>query len=203
MCFYLSGMYVINLKRFGASHSDVLVIQDRIQQIFENCQSTRPDNARHPIGAFLASWAEVKLMSNNTRRQALHAAGLAHPRPDAVTAPLFHSGQPFFFAMDKVQVKYEMLRAHFGDGDTVTAAAAAHGYSRAEFYLVAAAFERSGMTGLLDERRGRKGPVKLTQDVHTFLDGLGSCSAAEAAAAVAEQLGVVVHPRTIQRARRR
>ena len=40
-------------------------------------------------------------MSNNTRRQALHAAGLAHPRPDAVTAPLFHSGQPFFFAMDK------------------------------------------------------------------------------------------------------
>jgi transposase len=146
--------------------------------------------------------AEVKLMSN-TRRQALLAAGLAHPRPDAVTAPLFHSGDPFFLAMDKVQVKYEMLRAHFGDGDTVTAAAAAHGYSRAEFYLVAAAFERSGMTGLLDERRGRKGPVKLTQDVHTFLDGLGSCSAAEAAAAVAEQLGVVVHPRTIQRARRR
>jgi transposase len=196
-------MYVINLKPFGASHSDVLVIQDRIQQIFENYQSTRPDNARHPIGVFLASWAEVKLMSNNTRRQALHAAGLAHPRPDAVTAPLFHSGDPFFFALDKVQVKYEMLRAHFGDGDTVTAAAAAHGYSRAEFYLVAAAFERSGMTGLLDERRGRKGPVKLTEDVHTFLDGLAHCSAAEAAAAVADQLGVVVHPRTIQRARRR
>jgi hypothetical protein len=146
---------------------------------------------------------EVTLMSNNTRRQALQAAGLAHSRPDAVTAGLFHSSDPFFFALDKVQVKYEMLRAHFGDGDTVTAAAATHGYSRAEFYLVAAAFERAGMTGLLDERRGRKGPVKLTEDVHAFLDGLGSCSAAEAAAAVAEQLGVVLHPRTIQRARRR
>jgi hypothetical protein len=103
----------------------------------------------------------------------------------------------------KVQVKYEMLRAHFGDGDTVTAAAAAHGYSRAEFYLVAAAFERAGMIGLLDERRGRKGPVKFTQDVHAFLDGLGPCSASEAAAAVAEELGVILHPRSIQRARRR
>jgi hypothetical protein len=151
--------------------------------------------------------SEVPLMNNhnnnNNRRQALQAAGLAHPRPDAVTAPLFGSGDAFFFALDKVQVKYEMLRTHFGDGDTVTAAAAAHGYSRAEFYLVAAAFEHAGMTGLLDERRGRKGPVKLTADVHAFLDGLGPCSAAEAVAAVAEQLGVVLHPRTIQRARRR
>jgi hypothetical protein len=90
--------------------------------------------------------------NNNNRRQALQTTGLAHPRPDAVTAQLFHSGDPFFFAVDKVQVKYEMLRAHFGDGDTVTAAAATHGYSRAEFYLVAAAFEQAGMTGLLDER---------------------------------------------------
>ncbi len=141
-------------------------------------------------------------MSNDTRRQALQAAGLGHPRPDAVTAVLFDNVDPFFFALDKVQVKYEMLRAHFGDGDTVTAAAASHGYSRAEFYLVAAAFDGAGMTGLLDQRRGRKGPVKLTADVHTFLDSVGPCSATDAAAALADQLGVVLHPRTIQRARR-
>jgi hypothetical protein len=30
--------------------------------------------------------------------------------------------------------------------------------------------------------------------VHAFLDGLGPCSAAEAAAAVADQLGVILHP---------
>ena len=142
-------------------------------------------------------------MSTHTRRQALQTAGLAHPRPDAVTAALFHNGDPFFFALDKVQVKYEMLRAHYAEGDTITAAAARHGYSRAEFYLVATAFEHAGMTGLLDERRGRKGPIKLTEDVHTFLDSLGPCSASEAAAALATQLGVVLHPRTIQRARRR
>jgi hypothetical protein len=120
-----------------------------------------------------------------------------------VTSPLFAGTEPFFFAMDKVQVKYEMLRAHFCEGNTVTAAARSHGYSRAEFYLVAAAFDEGGMTGLVDERRGRKGPIKLTDDVRAVLDGLGSCSAPETAAIVAEQLGVRLHPRTIQRARQR
>jgi transposase len=141
-------------------------------------------------------------MSHESRRQALAVAGLVHPRPEAVTAALFEGRSPFFFAPDKVQVKYEMLRAHVVDGLTVTAAARTHGYSRAEFYLVAAAFEEGGMGGLLDERRGRKGPMKLTAEVRAVLDGLGSCSAAEAAAAIESELGVRLHPRSIQRARR-
>ena len=37
------------------------------------------------------------------------------------------------------------------------------------------------MTGLVDKRRGRKGPIKLTEEVMNFLDNLGPCSAAEAA----------------------
>ena len=143
-------------------------------------------------------------MTNNTgRRQALDTVGLVHPRPEDVTASLFKQGSPFFCAFDKVQVKYEMLRAHAVDGDTVTAAARSHGYSRAEFYLVAAAFEETGVTGLLDQRRGRKGPVKLTEDVRAFLDRLGPCSASEAAAALEAKMGVALHPRSIQRARRR
>ena len=51
----------------------------------------------------------------------------------------------------------------------MTAAAAAHGYSRAAFYLVSAAFEQAGMAGLLDERRGRRGPVKLTPEIVEFI----------------------------------
>ena len=62
-----------------------------------------------------------------------------------------------------------MLRAHLLDGVSVTAAAAAHGYSRAGFYLVAAAFEQAGMSGLLDDKRGRRGPVKLTAEIVEFL----------------------------------
>ena len=91
---------------------------------------------------------------------------------EAVGAPLF-AGGGFFLASDKVQVKYEMLRAHLVDGVNVTDAAAAHGYSRAGFYVVQAAFERAGMTGLIDERRGRRGPVKLTAEIAAFLRGTG------------------------------
>jgi len=142
-------------------------------------------------------------MSNDSRRQALEVAGLAHPRPEAVTSPLFRSGDPFFFNLDKVQVKYEMLRARALDGWSVTQTAAAHGYSRAEFYLVSASFEEVGMTGLLEKPRGRKGPTKLTADVLRFLDELGPCTAAEAAAALEAALGVSLHPRSVQRARQR
>ena len=102
-----------------------------------------------------------------TRLRALTEAGLLHPNPDAVLAPLFTGGSGFFLASDKVQVKYEMLRARLVEGVPVSETAAAHGYSRAAFYLVAAAFDQSGMAGLVDERRGRRGPVKLRRRLWT------------------------------------
>lgn len=143
-------------------------------------------------------------MSVESRRAALEAAGLVHPRADAVTAELFGDGGSFFFPADKVQVKYEMLRAVNVDGDTVVAASAAHGYSRAEFYLVQAAFAARGMAGLVDERRGRKGPTKLTAEIVTFLQDTGAQrSGAELAAEVESRFGVSLHRRTVERARRR
>ena len=67
-------------------------------------------------------------MSRESRLEVLEASGLAHPRPGQVTAELFCSGNGFFLAADKAQVKYEVLRAVAVDGVTVVAAAAAHGY---------------------------------------------------------------------------
>ena len=55
-------------------------------------------------------------MTTNTRRRVLGETGLLHPRPEAVTAPLFGGHGSFFLVLDKVQVKYEMLRAHVVDG---------------------------------------------------------------------------------------
>ncbi len=142
-------------------------------------------------------------MSSQSRREALETAGLVHPRPEAVTAELFCSGEPFFLASDKVQVKYEMLRSVLVDGETVTAAAAAHGYSRAEFYLVSRAFEERGMAGLVDERRGRKGPTKLSPEIVEFVRSAGSeRSGAELAREVSDRFGVDLHRRTVERARR-
>ena len=141
-------------------------------------------------------------MSQASRLRALQAEGLLHPRADAVSAQLFAHGG-FFLAADKVQVKYEMLRAHLLDGVSVTAAAAAHGYSRAGFYLVTAAFEQAGMSGLRDDKRGRRGPVKLTAAITEFLHSApASVSGAALTEEVADRLGVRLHRRTVERVRR-
>jgi len=142
-------------------------------------------------------------VTHTSRLRSLEAEGLLHPRPDAVTAALFAPGG-FFLAADKVQVKYEMLRAHLLEEMSVTAAAAAHGYSRAGFYLVATAFEQTGMSGLLDEKRGRRGPVKLTAPIVEFLQSAPvTQSGAELAVQVSDRFGVDLHRRTVERARRR
>jgi transposase len=148
--------------------------------------------------------AEVIAMSERSRRAALEQAGLLHPRAEEVSADLFGCGEPFFLAADKVQVKYEMLRAVAVDGASVVAAAAAHGYSRAEFYLVSAAFSERGMAGLVDGRRGRKGPTKLTAEVAAFVRAAPSeLSGAELTREVEDRFGVSLHRRTVERARRR
>jgi transposase len=138
------------------------------------------------------------------RYRALEQAGLLHPAPEAVVAEPFRSCPEFFASFDKVQVKYEMLRAHVLDGQSASAAARAHGYSRAAFYLVAAAFERSGMVGLLDERPGRRGPVKLSPEVVGFLEARRrarpEASGAELAVELEAALGVRVHRRTVEKA---
>lgn len=142
-------------------------------------------------------------MSNATRRRALEQAGLIHPRPEAVAAPLFDGRESFFLTLDKVQVKYEMLRAHLVDGVSATVAAEQHGYSRAAFYLVTAAFDEVGMQGLLDERRGRRGPLKLTPEIVDFLASAEpNLSGAQLAQLVLHRFGVSLHRRTIERARR-
>jgi transposase len=141
-------------------------------------------------------------VSDMTRLRALTEAGLLHPNPDGVLAPLFTGGSGFFLASDKVQVKYEMLRARIVEHMPVSEAAAEHGYSRAAFYLVAAAFEESGMAGLLDERRGRRGPVKLRPEIVEFIRA-DSGSGAQIAELVADRFGVRLHRRTVERVRGR
>lgn len=143
-------------------------------------------------------------MAESARYRALAQAGLLHPSPEAVRAEPFGSNPGFFAAFDKVQVKYEMLRAHVLGGETATAAAAAHGYSRASFYVVSASFEQAGMAGLVDERPGRRGPVKLSPEVLAFLEGRRrarpEASGAELAGELERAMAVRLHRRTVERA---
>ncbi len=133
-------------------------------------------------------------MTASSRRRSLEATGLVHPNPAAVTAALFETLHPFFLAEDKVQVKYEMLRAHVVDGVSVTASAAEHGYSRAAFYLVSAAFSETGMAGLIDERRGRRGPVKLSPEIVALITSADpEHSAADLVEEISLRFGVSLH----------
>ena len=68
---------------------------------------------------------------------------------------------------------------------------------------MSAAFTQAGMLGLLDERRGRRGPVKLTPAIVAYLaQAPAGVSGAELTAAVADRFGVELHRRTVERARR-
>lgn len=143
-------------------------------------------------------------MTLETRRRSLEAVHLVHPHPEAIQSPLFLSGTPFFLPLDKVQVKYEMLRAHAVEGLHVPRAAEEHGYSRPAFYLIAAAFEERGMLGLLDEPRGRRGPLKLTPEIVEFVRAASTdLSGARLVLQVQEQFGVAFHRRTVERLRSR
>jgi hypothetical protein len=144
------------------------------------------------------------MMDTAARLRALQAAGLLHPDPASVSAPLFDGRNPFFLAADKVQVKYEMLRAHFVDGLSVIGTAAAHGYSRPAYYLIASSFTQVGMRGLLDERRGRRGPLKLSPEIVAFITAAEpDLSGAALAESILGRFGISLHRRTIERARRR
>jgi transposase len=136
------------------------------------------------------------------KRQALRRARLLNPKAAAVHAPLFRR-VPFFDPDDKLQVKYEMLRSHAVDALPIRHAAPQFGYTRQGFYQVQQAFRDAGMAGLLDKKRGRKGPVKCTPDVVAFVvrekHAHPDCSGRDLAERLRAQRGLEVHRRTIEK----
>jgi hypothetical protein len=121
---------------------------------------------------------------------ALAAARAVHRRAGEVSDPLFASSE-FFDARDAVQVKYEMVRRARAGESSVSAAAAAFGFSRQSFYQAAAALEAGGLPGLLPGRPGPRGPRKLTGEVVDHLVGLREADPAlSSAESVTELVGV-------------
>src|SRR6266571_638514 len=90
------------------------------------------------------------------------------------------------------------------DGAPVTAAAAAFGYSRPSYYQAAAALAGSGLEGLEPARPGPRGGHKLTGEIIAWagqqLAADPALRAGRLAGPIAEQFGVRVHPRSIERA---
>ena len=128
-------------------------------------------------------------------------------RPDRVRDPAFTSGNPFFDAQDLVQVKYEMLRRVREDGERVSEASATFGFSRPSFYEAQAAFEQSGLAGLVPQRPGPRRAHKLSDAVVSVLEATLSeqptLNSTDLARVVAARFALSVHPRSIERALRK
>jgi transposase len=141
--------------------------------------------------------------SEDPKVTALRESRCLNPHPGQVSDPAFLAGE-FFDARDAVQVKYEMVRRVTVDGEPVTAAAAAFGYSRPSYYQAAAALAASGLEGLVPARPGPRGGHKLTGEILTWAEEQLAADpqlrAAGLAGLIAGEFGVRVHPRSVERA---
>lgn len=148
----------------------------------------------------------AKAARQDAKARALAEHGVLNPAPDRVTDERFGTGD-FFDPRDLVQVKYEMLRRVRTDGATVTEAAQTFGLSRPTYYQAQRAMATAGLPALVPKRPGPKGAHKLTEAVMAFVDGVRQKDAAVTAAALSQRVrarfGVIVHPRSIERARAR
>ena len=136
------------------------------------------------------------------KTESLREQGALNPRPHAVKSELFQDGD-FFDPRDLVQVRYEMLRRARVEKSPVSRAAATFGFSRPTFYQTQAAFERSGLAGLVPRKRGPREAHKLTPEVVEFVRRCrredGALGAEGLANLIRGRFGVSIHPRTIER----
>lgn len=137
------------------------------------------------------------------KEEALRAARALNPRPEGVIDAAF-AGSEFLDPRDVVQVRYEMVRRVRVEGDTVSGTAADFGFSRPSWYMAAAAIDEGGLPGLVRVRPGPRRAHKLSEEIVAFLtaeraDNPG-LRGAELARRVEDSFGVVVHPRSIERA---
>jgi transposase len=134
---------------------------------------------------------------------ALRQQGALNPHPEQVTDELFLTNE-FFDTRDLVQVKYEMLCRVRSEGQSVSRAAIAFGFSRPSFYQTQASFEQGGLPALIPQKRGPKEAHKLTNAVLAFVRQLReedpSLRPADLATRLRQTYGITVHPRSIERA---
>ena len=134
----------------------------------------------------------------------LRKNGALHPCSEKVSAEWL-SQSAFFDAHDLVQMKYEMLRSASIDDRSVTDAAQTFGLSRVAFYRAQHQHNDQGVMGLLPRKRGPKQPHKLKDAILDFVreqraDGTEPADWQQLSQKIQDRFGIVVHPRSIERA---
>jgi transposase len=145
----------------------------------------------------------AKIGKIDQKASELNRAGTRNLHPEAIMDPLFKEN-PFFDPTDLLQTRYEMLRRHYAEGISVVEAAQAFGVSRPTFYQAQAAFEQSGMFGLLPKQRGLKAGHKLSPAVLEYVMKLKASRPAattkQCIQIIQNRFGITVHRRTLERA---
>jgi transposase len=151
-------------------------------------------------------YSSNRVPANRKKIEALHFSGALHRHPEKVRHPLF-AEHDFFDPLDLVQLKYETVRAVELDGHPIAQAALDFGLSRPTIYEARANLRQAGVEGLLPQKRGPKKARKLTPEVRRYLEELvGSEPDLQAAVLVQRvrtRFGIVLHPRTVEKAVRK
>jgi transposase len=138
---------------------------------------------------------------SDEKQTILRQSHTLHPHPDQVRDPLFTSGSSFFDPRDLVQVKYELLRRVRVEGSSVALACSLFALSRPTFYAAKAAWEESGVAGLLPEPTGPRHAHKLTEEILKEIRPKAlTMSSVQLAEWLQKQHQLSVHPRSIERA---
>jgi transposase len=97
-----------------------------------------------------------------------------------------------------------MLRRVSIDNASVTEVSDEYGMSRPTYYQAKANFDAAGIAGLVPKRPGPRAPHKVHGEVLAFLQARlvpgEPVRARELARLIHNELGIKVHPRTIERA---
>jgi len=106
----------------------------------------------------------AKLKKPDQKTLELKRTGTFNPRPGSISDSLFKQN-PFFDPKDLLQVRYEMLRRHRAEGVSIVDVATKFGVSRPTVYQAQAAFQQTGLSGLLPKHRGPKEGHKLSAEI--------------------------------------
>lgn len=145
----------------------------------------------------------AKLKKLDQKTLELKRTGTLNSHPDSVSDTLFQEN-PFFDPKDLLQVRYEMLRRHSVEGDSIVDVATKFGVSRPTVYQAQMAFQQAGLSGLLPKPRGPKAGHKLSGEVIEYVRTLRAAepglTTVACIKAIQEKFGITIHRRSLERA---
>lgn len=102
------------------------------------------------------------------KEKILLQAGALNKHPEKITSPIFMK-HDFFDPLDKVQIKYEMLRANRVDKIKVSEISKQFNYSRDGFYRILRKFKKNGIAGLFEPSCKKKNTVINNRDITNMI----------------------------------